>query len=403
MVVLVLRGSCNFEDKINNVAAGGGAAALVYNSPTGTPDLVSMAAGAATLPAMFVDSRDGLDLKSRVAATPGLQITLDCLGGTPFAVTPGLSDFSSRGPSLGTTLKPDLVAVGEEIVTAAQKTYPDGESYDPSGYIDTNGTSFSSPLVAGAAAVLKAAHPGLTAAQYRSLLINYPSTIANLDGTATTVSQAGAGMLNLGAGVKGTITANPTSLSFGTGAGAINSTVNLTLANIGTAGDTFKITATPIGGSPAPAIATDTIQLDPNGSKSIPVTLSASGLAAGEYHGFLQVTGTAGSTATIPYWFGVPGTAPAAISIVYSDSFDFSRSTAPTAIVFRIVDAAGLPFASTDTPKVTISAGGGTVRTVAKAGDIPGTWSVDLRTGTSDMEIDISVGGVTQSVIIPIF
>jgi minor extracellular serine protease Vpr len=402
MVVLVLRGNCNFEDKINNVAAGGGVAALVYNSPAGQPD-ITMSAGAATLPAMFVDNPQGLDLKSRVATTPGLQITLDFVGTTPFAVTPGLTDFSSRGPSLGTTLKPDLVAVGQEIVTAAQKTYPDGESYDPSGYIDTAGTSFSSPLVAGAAAVLKAAHPGLTVPQYRSLLINYPGPIANLDGSATTVSQAGSGMLNLAAAIKGTVVANPTSLSFGTGGGTVNTTATLNLSNVGTAGDTFKITAKAAAGGPAPIIATDTIQLDPNASQRVPVTLNAIGLSAGEYQGYLQVAGTGGSTATIPYWFAVPGTTAAGISIIYSDFFDFSRSTAPGAIVFRIVDTAGLPLGTAGTPKVVISAGGGTVRSVSQGGDIPGTWSVDLRTGTSDMQIDITVGSVTQSVVIPIF
>jgi minor extracellular serine protease Vpr len=402
MVVLVLRGNCFFDEKINNAAAGGAAAVIVYNSPTGTPNTL-MDVGSATLPAMFVNNPEGLDLKSRVAANSGLQVTLDFLGITPFAVTPGLSDFSSRGPSLGTTLKPDMVAVGEGIVTAAQKTYPDGESYDPSGYIDTAGTSFSSPLVAGAVAVLKSAHPGLTVQQYRSLLINHPGTIANLDGTPTTVSQAGSGMLNLAAAINGTVAANPTSISFGTGTGTINATVNLSLANVGAASDTFKITAKPAAGSPAPTVATDTVRLDPNGSQQVPVTLNASGLTAGEYQGYLQVTGTGGSTATIPYWFAVPGTAPAAISIVYSDFFDFSRSTAPGAIVFRIVDVAGLPLGNSDTPKVTVSAGGGTVRSVYKAGDIPGTYGVDLRTGTSNMQIDITVGSVTQSVVIPIF
>ena len=74
------------------------------------------------------------------------------------------ASFSSRGPSVGSALKPDLAAVGEEIVTGAQNSYTSGESYSASGFIDTAGTSFSTPLAAGAAAVLKGARPGLTVA-----------------------------------------------------------------------------------------------------------------------------------------------------------------------------------------------------------------------------------------------
>jgi subtilisin family serine protease len=401
-VVLIQRGNCNFEDKINNAATGGAAAVLVYNSTSGAPN-VFMSVGAATLPAMFVNRPEGLDLQSRLTSAGNLQVTLDFLGITPFSVQPGLSDFSSRGPGLGTTLKPDMVAVGEEIVTGAQKTYPDGESYDPSGYIDTAGTSFSAPLVTGAAAVIKSAHPGLTVQQYRSLLINYPGPILNLDGSATTVSQVGSGMLNLAAGLSGTVAANPTSLNFGSSTGTVNTTISVNLSNVSAAGDTFKITAKPVAGSPAPTFGNDTIQLGAGASQQVQVAMNASGLAAGEYQGYLQVTGTGGSTATIPYWFGVSGTTPSAVAIVYSDAFDFSRSTAPGAIVFRVLDAAGLPLSTTDTPKVAISAGGGTVRQVYKGGDIPGTWAIDLRTGTTDMQVDITIGSVTQSVVIPIF
>jgi subtilisin family serine protease len=101
-----------------------------------------------------------------------MQVALDFTGATPFPARTDLSDFSSRGPSVGSALKPDLVAVGEEIVTGAQNSFSDGESYSASGFIDTAGTSFSTPLAAGAAAVLKAARPGLSVGQYRSLLIN---------------------------------------------------------------------------------------------------------------------------------------------------------------------------------------------------------------------------------------
>src|ERR1017187_8571741 len=77
MVVLVLRGTCTFESKMNNVAAGGGVAAIIYNNGTTSPfQNGGQGVGAATLPTLFMNQADGIDLKSRLAAAPGLAVTL---------------------------------------------------------------------------------------------------------------------------------------------------------------------------------------------------------------------------------------------------------------------------------------------------------------------------------------
>jgi subtilisin family serine protease len=405
MVVLVLRGSCTFQSKINNVAAGGALGALIYNNGAAQPfQTILPDVGTATLPAMFVNQAEGTDLKARVAATPGLQVTLDFTGATAFPARTDVTDFSSRGPNVGSAMKPDMVAVGEEIVTAAQNSFSSGESYDPSGFIDTAGTSFSAPLAAGAAAILKAAHPGLTVQQYRSLLINSAGPASSAPGTAATVQQAGAGVLNVAAALNGTVAAYPTALNFGTGPGSINNTLSLTLSNVGTAGDTYLINALPTGSSPAPALSTTTVQLDPTGSTEIALTVNASGLAPGGYQGYVQVSGTANpAVATIPYWFAVPGPDPAGISVLYQDYYDPVRTLSRAAVIFRIVDIAGLPYTGPLTPSVAISLGGASIRRYYRAGNIPGTYAVDIRTGTSTLEVDISIGGVTQSVFIPVY
>jgi len=68
----------HFETKIDNVAAGGALAAIIYNNGTASPfTLYGQTVGAATLPAMFVNQADGADLAARVAASPGLPATLD--------------------------------------------------------------------------------------------------------------------------------------------------------------------------------------------------------------------------------------------------------------------------------------------------------------------------------------
>jgi hypothetical protein len=177
---------------------------------------------------------------------------------------------------------------------------------------------------------------------------------------------------------------------------------------VGAAGDTFRIQAVPTGNSPALSISgtlsTTSIQLDANGSQQIPVTLSATGLDPGEYQGYLTVQGTANPTAvTVPYWFAVPGSTPVGVSVIYQDFSDPMRTLSPQAVVFRVVDVAGLPYTGTVTPQIAIASGTGSIRSSYRIGDIPGTYATDIRTGTTSMQLSISIGGSTTSVVIPVF
>ena len=115
-----------------------------------------------------------------------------------------------------------------------------------------------------------------------------------------------------------------------------------------------------------------------------------------------MVSGTAsGSVASIPYWFAVPGSQPAGISILYQDYFDYARSSSSQAVVFRVVDAAGLPYTGPLRPQYTVT-GAGTVRSLYSAGDIPGTYAVDIRMGTVNMQLNFTIGSVSESVLIPV-
>lgn len=402
-VALIERGTCAFADKINNAAAAGAIAALIWDNNPADAGL-SMSVGTATLAAMSVNNAAGLDLQSRVAATPGLQVTLDFSGMTNFPNHTDLTAYSSRGPSLGSALKPDIVAVGGDyatgtFVTAAQDSYSSGESYGASGFIQTAGTSFSSPITAGAAAVLKAARPGLTVQQYRSLLINTAGPASMDANTGASVSQAGAGMLNVLSAVQNNLTASPTSLNFGTSGGTVDITLNLALTNVGSAADTFSITAVPSGSSPAPALATNAVQLDGGATQAIPVEFAASDLAPGEYYGFVQITGTATRiTTTVPYWFAVPGGDPAHVAVVYQPYTD-SVGTHTEEFIFRLLDQAGLPYQGSLQPSVVSDQTRG-VRSVYGIGDIPGTYTVNVRLASGLNTFTITAGPVTQTVVV---
>lgn len=137
----------------------------------------------------------------------------------PWAITVGASDsndtlattddtlaeFSSYGITPDGFSKPDLVAPGRHIVTSipasstiaqsAPAGYLVGSGQD--NYVRISGTSFSSPQVAGAAALILQAHPTLNPNQVKWVLTQ----------SASNLTGSGAGTLNLGAAV--TLLARP--------------------------------------------------------------------------------------------------------------------------------------------------------------------------------------------------
>ena len=73
-----------------------------------------------------------------------------------------LTAFSSIGPTWDGRIKPDIVAQGSGIYVASPNSF--------NSFTYSSGTSFSSPLSAGAAALLLSAHPQLTAMDLRDIL-----------------------------------------------------------------------------------------------------------------------------------------------------------------------------------------------------------------------------------------
>jgi subtilisin family serine protease len=91
---------------------------------------------------------------------------------------------------------------------------------DPTRYTTVQGSSFAAAMVAGAAALVKQANPGFSAAQIKSALVNTasvsPNDIAdNSDSGEPLIADVGAGKLNATAALAPGATVAPATVSFG--------------------------------------------------------------------------------------------------------------------------------------------------------------------------------------------
>ena len=108
--------------------------------------------------------------------------------------TSGVSYFSSKGPTGDGRLKPDLVAPGERVISAAAgELLRQAQQADPDAqYIESSGTSMAAPHVSGAAAGLLSVH--------RELVGRPDDVKALLKTSATDLGRArsfqGAGMID---------------------------------------------------------------------------------------------------------------------------------------------------------------------------------------------------------------
>lgn len=146
---------------------------------------------------------------------PTVQSQAACNGlavGGIVKTTRQLGAFSAVGPLPGDGVRtyPDLMAVGQDVHTARRG--------DASTFDTVSGTSFSAPMVAGSAALLRAARPDLDALTAKALLLqNVADLVAANPGRGR--NHVGVGMLRTDLAVEAALAAQP-----GTGAPATGGT-----------------------------------------------------------------------------------------------------------------------------------------------------------------------------------
>jgi subtilisin family serine protease len=177
-IALIARGTCTFDVKITNAVNAGAAAVLMYSDAR--PKTVM--GGAATpvtmsIPGVMVDNAVGLALLAELTGGESVVARLDGNAVTTEAMTGNImADFSSRGPYLTVPnwIKPDVTAPGVQVLAGDTGEPADGSDGDIYQYLQ--GTSMSTPHVAGIGALLRQAHPDWSPAAIKSALMTTART-----------------------------------------------------------------------------------------------------------------------------------------------------------------------------------------------------------------------------------
>jgi minor extracellular serine protease Vpr len=303
-IAFILRGGCNFTTKLSNAKTAGAVAALLYSDDR---EPTSMDAGDSNLPGMMITNAEGQEILAKIPSGGTIDAVLDFRLSPVAKPSNRIAGFSSRGPASSGRIKPDMVAIGESIYTANSKFAGGGEN----GYKVVQGTSFSSPVTAGAAAVLMGARPRLSVPQYKSLLTNTADLLVDDDGRYLPVMHQGAGRLNLARAMVTNVTAWPVSVSFGANpAGKVSR--QILISNAGLYPDSFAVTASAFRPPRTPTVSPASFDLGRGQAVMITVEFDSAGVGPGIYEGYLVVQGSRpNSRITIPYWMGVSDGKPA--------------------------------------------------------------------------------------------
>src|SRR5437016_7507322 len=320
-LAIIDRGGCTFSAKVRNAIAAGATGVVIINNVAGDPiGMAKDGGGGDNLPAVMISKNDGAALRAANPPDASADATLQ-----EFVTTGNqdiLAGFSGQGPTaVDFAIKPDVTSVGVNVlssITCVGK--PNTCPGDGTGWAFFQGTSMSTPHIAGSAAVLLDLHPDWSPAQIKSALVNRADLVVTdaVTGTHDVGPTAqGAGRENLSVSADATTWMDPASASFGRVTVGHPTSVTITLYNPTGSDQTFAVSKLKF----TPSTFGNTVPLIWNAGTITPgddrITVPASVMVPADGSTTLTVTVAAGIGETVQGWINLDGPADNDLHFAY--------------------------------------------------------------------------------------
>lgn len=213
--------NCPLDSLVQAIEEKGGSAVLLYQDDIFNTDTLrpfNQFLGEFSLPVLGLTRADGKMLQQK-ADTQTTSVLIS--GSRKALINQAASNQLNPGSSVGpngnpNVLKPDLTAPGTDILSAAAPKpdtgFPSDFPFssviqdDSPVFALISGTSMSSPMVAGAAALVRQAHPDWSPAQIKTALTSTASKDVKVAQAVATPFEQGAGIVDIPAAINAKLT-----------------------------------------------------------------------------------------------------------------------------------------------------------------------------------------------------
>jgi len=396
-IAVIARGDCTFAVKVNNAQRAGAVGVILYQTESNSIFAPGGLQGTG-IPLVMIGRDDSASLRTFLSTTPDAPGILDPSLTQITANSGEVALFSSQGPSTGVNaIKPELIAVGTDLYLATQKYDPNGDLYDASGYTRAEGTSFSGPLVAGAAAMVKQRNRSLTPAQIKSAVVNTANPDIgdyDYDGKPIDALQSGmgAGQLDVDKAIRSNVAAEPATVSFGI-VRTMPLTSQIRLANTSGTPLNLRFSVTEIVRATGVTVSVSPSTATVGTGQVATITLRAEGTlpAANWYEGEINVEG-GGAILRIPYSYLVASNIAFNAFPLTSNGFTALVNGRVNRLNVKFVDKAGAPAAGIPV-RFRAEVGGGRVEEALERTDALGIADAVVFAGPTIGEQVFSVEG----------
>ena len=191
-IALIDRGVCSVSLKVDRAVKAGAIGVLIGLVAPGDAVSFSFGGGTQFAPTLVIQQSLSTAIKAQLTAGQTVNVSISPAAAIPLVGS--MASTSSRGPSISEqTIKPEIGAPGASV---------SAEVGTGTGETAFGGTSGASPMVAGAAALMRQAYPNRSPEKIKAMLMNSAETAvytnpALLPGELAPITRIGAGELRV--------------------------------------------------------------------------------------------------------------------------------------------------------------------------------------------------------------